>query len=67
MKKVEILDKLNNMTDAELEKELKKAYTDAQKNRLESESKKGVKVSDLKKSRRYIAQILTIQNQRQGQ
>lgn len=67
MKKHETLEKLHNMTLAELDKELKKASLDAQKSRIESESKNGVKTSDLKKSRIYIAQIMTILNQKLGE
>ncbi len=67
MKKHETLEKLQNMTQSELEKELNKASLDEQKFRIESESKKGMKISDLKKSRIYVAQIMTILNQKRGE
>lgn len=66
MKNREILEKLRKMSKEELQKELQKAYLDARKERLEIESRKNQNTASAAKSRRYVAQILTLLNEEEA-
>lgn len=62
MKKREVIEKLNKMTAEELHRELDKAYLDTRRERLEIEARKSQDTAAAQKSRRYVAQILTLLN-----
>lgn len=64
MKRVEYLQKLNKMNTEELGRELKKDYVIARRMRLEVEAKKNTKHADIRNSRKNIARLLTVMNQK---
>ena len=62
MKINEKIDNLNQMSLAELHKELDKTYSDARSARLELAANKKANISDIKYKRKLVARILTIIN-----
>jgi ribosomal protein L29 len=64
MKKRELFSKFNKMSEDEISKELANLYAEARKTRLDIESKKSTKTSDISQKKVQIAQLLTVLNNR---